>query len=63
MSDKNKNLKVVALDGKYIDDQGVCPHMLRHDRCGLCLRENHYKKIYERVTEWEKRLLKGTNKR
>jgi hypothetical protein len=55
---RNNDLGAVASDDKYVIEQKVCPHMLRPGRCGLCLREKHFKRINEEMTESEKRLLK-----
>jgi hypothetical protein len=56
---RNNDLGAVAADDTYVTEQIACPHMVHPERCGLCLREKHFKKIYEGITESEKRLLSG----
>ena len=51
---RNNDLGAVAPDDTYVTEQKVCPHMLHPGRCGLCLREKHFKKINEQVTESER---------
>jgi hypothetical protein len=57
---KKENLKSVVSKEQHGHSDKTCPHMLRPDRCGLCLRERHYKQMYERMTELEKRLHNAT---
>ena len=48
---RSDDLRAVALDDKSVIEQKVCPHMVHPGRCGLCLREKHFKKINEEMTE------------
>jgi hypothetical protein len=56
---ENDCLGAIPSDDKAISRRETCPHMLRPDRCGVCLHDRHVKRIYEEMTESEKRLLKG----
>jgi hypothetical protein len=54
MSSKKENHEVAASLEKDAINQKVCPHMLRPDRCGLCLYEKHYKEMREELGRSEK---------
>jgi hypothetical protein len=48
------DLGAVSSDDTYLIEEKVCPHMLHPGRCGLCLREKHFKKINDEITESER---------
>ena len=48
------DLGAVASDDMHVTEQKVCPHMVHPERCGLCLREKHFKKINDEMTESER---------
>jgi hypothetical protein len=52
---KNRDIKSAVPKVRYPPSEKPCPHMLRPDRCGLCLREKHYKEMYGGLAEEETR--------
>ncbi len=60
MVEKKENHILVVSNDKTTEGREICPHMLQPDRCGLCLREKHYKKMSEQIQQSKNRFRGST---